>query len=142
MAAVHPSPLSVQVVTYAPTVFRHCQHCEVVFEGVGIGERMHRDEAKDALPDDLAAEFQRVSDWVHQLLERHGPRVAISVIDVASIEGVWASLRHGVRRYPAVIIGGREKAIGPDFAVLDAMIDARLRQTSTASLPEAGKEGS
>lgn len=142
MDAVRSSPLSVQVVTYAPTIFRHCQHCEVVFEGVGIGERIHRDEAKDALPDDLAAEFQRVSDWVHDLLQRHGPRVAISVIDVASIEGVWASLRHRVRRYPAVIIGGRETAIGSDFAALDAMIDERIRQGSTASLPEGRKEGS
>ena len=142
MNALHSSPLSVQVVTYAPTVFRHCQHCEVVFEGVGIGERIHRDEAKDALPDDLAAEFQRVSDWVHELLRRHGPRVAVSVIDVASIEGVWTSLRHGVRRYPAVIIGGREKAIGPDFAGLDALIDERLQVQSTAGLPDGEKEGS
>lgn len=123
-------PLSVQVVTYAPTLFRHCQHCEVAFEGLGLGERMHRAEAKDALPDDLAIEFQRLSDWVHALLIRHGRRVAISVIDAASIEGFWKSLRHGVRRYPAVIIDGREKAVGTDFDALDAMIDERLETRS------------
>jgi hypothetical protein len=132
------SPLSIQVVAYAPTLFRHCQHCEVAFEGIGVAERMHRDEAKDALPDDLAAEFQRVSDWVHGLLTRHGPRVAVTVIDAASIEGVWKSLRHGLRRYPAVIIGQHEKAMTADFAALDALIDERLGDR-VASVREEGE---
>ena len=88
-------PLRVMVITYAPTVFRHCQHCEVAFEGMGLGERIHRAEARDALPADLALEFQGVSDWVHALIERHGPRLAIDVVDAASIEGFWRSLRHG-----------------------------------------------
>lgn len=100
-------PLRVQVVAYAPTVFRHCQHCEVAFAGVGIAERMHRNEARDALPDDLIADFQHVSDWVHDLLNRHGPQVAVTVIDAASIEGFWMALRRGVRRFPAVIVDGR-----------------------------------
>jgi hypothetical protein len=120
------SPLSVQVVAYAPTIFRHCQHCEVAFEGIGFAERMHRDEAKDALPEDLAAEFQRVSDWVHGLLTRHGQWVAVTVIDAASVEGVWKSIRHRLRRYPAVIIDNRETATGDDFLALDALIDERL----------------
>jgi hypothetical protein len=128
-------PLSVQVITYAPTVFRHCQHCEVAFEGVGLGERIHRAEARDALPDDLLADFQRVSDWVHRLLEEHGNDVAVSVIDAASIEGVWRSLRHGVRRYPAVVVDGRERRSAADqdaMAELNQLIDARLRDRRAA----------
>jgi hypothetical protein len=116
-------PVRVQVITYAPTVFRHCQHCEVTFKGVGIGERIQRAEARDALPDDLMAEFQSTSDWVHDLLRRHGSRVAVSVVDAASVEGFFRSLRHGVRRYPAVIVDGREKRLGGDLASLDPLID-------------------
>lgn len=119
-------PLSVQVVAYTPTIFRHCQHCEVAFEGIGLAERMHRREAADALPDDLAAEFQQISDWVHALLMRHGSRIAVSVIDAASVEGVWKALRHRVRRFPAVIIDGQETRVGSDFEAVDAAIDARL----------------
>ena len=119
-------PLTVQVITYAPTIFRHCQHCEVVFEGVGLGERIHRAEAVDALPDDLTAEFQRVSDWVHELIARHGPSVAISVVDAASIEGFWKSLRHGVRRYPAVVLDGRAVSAGRELSELNALIDQRV----------------
>lgn len=122
-------PLSVQVIAYAPTIFRHCQHCEVAFQGIGLGERMHRAEAADALPDDLIADFARVSDWVHALIGRHGPNVAVSVVDAASIEGVWKSLRHGARRYPAVVIDGHAvRGPTPDSALDQAgdMIDERL----------------
>jgi hypothetical protein len=126
-------PVNVTVVTYAPTIFRHCQHCEVAFQGVGLGERIHREEAKDALPADLLDDFQRVSDWVHDLLERHGRGVSVSVVDAASMEGVWKSLRHRVRRYPAVIVDGREAAIGSDFRAADALIDERLSQPSVTA---------
>jgi len=123
--------VNVTVIAYAPTIYRHCQHCEVAFQGAGLGERIHREQAKDALPDDLLAEFQQVSDWVHDLLGRHGRHLSVSVIDAASIEGVWKSLRHRVRRFPAVIIDGRDSHIGSDFSAADAMIDQRLRRPAT-----------
>jgi hypothetical protein len=120
-------PVRVTVLTYAPTVFRHCQHCEVAFEGMGIGERMHRAEARDALPADLALEFQRVSDWVHALIERHGSRLGIDVVDAASIEGFWLSLRHWVRGYPAVIVDGDARRVAStDLAEIDQVISEHL----------------
>ncbi len=121
-------PVTVQVITYAPTAFRHCQHCEVAFAGLGLGERIQRAEAADALPEELLHEFQQVSDWVHSLLERHGTRVKVSVVDAASIEGFWKSLRHRVRRYPAVVVDGRERHVGTDFEAVDRRIDQRLAE--------------
>jgi hypothetical protein len=124
-------PVRVTVITYAPTVFRHCQHCEVAFEGMGLGERIHRSEAKDALPDDLSLEYQQVSDWVHGLLERHRRGVEIAVVDAASIEGVLRSLRHGARRFPAVIIDGvRRQVDSTDLGDLDAEVDAAVATRS------------
>jgi hypothetical protein len=119
-------PISVQVITYAPTIFYHCQHCELTFQEMGIGERLRRREATDALPDDLTREYQVVSDWVHGLLERHGRRVRVDVLDAASIRGVISSLRHRVSRYPAVIVDGHDKKIGLDFAALDPLIDRKV----------------
>jgi len=119
-------PLTVEVITYAPTVFYHCQHCEVAFQEMGIGERLRRAEASAALPDDLARDFQAWSDWIHRLLERHGPRIRVKVVDAASIEGVVESVRHRVGRYPTVIVDGEEKHRGSDFEALDRIIDARL----------------
>jgi hypothetical protein len=119
-------PVSVQVITYAPTVFYHCQHCELTFQEMGVGERLRRREAAEALPDDLTREFQVVSDWVHDLLRRHGGRVRVDVLDAASIRGFFASLRHRVGRYPAVIVDGREKRIGLDLAAIDPLIDRKV----------------
>jgi hypothetical protein len=119
-------PLNVQVITYAPTVFSHCQHCELTFQEMGIGERLRRQEAAEALPADLIREYQALSDWVHQLLRRHGHRVRVDVADAASIEGILKSLRYGVRRYPAVIVGGRDKQVGTDFDSLDPVIERHL----------------
>jgi len=128
-------PLTVEVITYAPTVFSHCQHCEVAFQEMGIGERLRREEAAAALPDDLARDFQAWSDWIHRLLERHGPRVRVKVVDAASIEGFVRSLRHRVGRYPAVIVDGNEKRSGADFEALDRVIEARLASDGSAARP-------
>ena len=50
----------------------------------------------------------------------------VDVLDAASIGGFFASLRHRVGRYPAVIVDGREKRIGLDLAALDPLIDRKV----------------
>lgn len=125
---MHPRPVTVQVFAYAPTIFTHCQHCEIAFGAAGVGERIQRREAATALPEELLLEYQQVSDWVHSLLERRGGEVQVNVVDPASLEGFWRSLRHGVRRYPAVVIGGRDKVVGTDFAAADQLIDQRVAE--------------
>jgi len=119
-------PVTIEVITYAPTVFYHCQHCELTFQEMGIGERLRRAEAAEALPDDLAREYQVLSDWVHDLLTRFGTRLRIKVVDAASIEGFAKSLRHRVGRYPAVIIDGRRTIVNGDFTSLEREIEQRV----------------
>jgi hypothetical protein len=119
-------PVSVQIITYAPTIFSHCQHCELTFQEMGIGERNRQREAADALPEDLVREFQAVSDWVHGLLQRHGSRVRVDVLDAASIRGFLLSVRHRIGRYPAVVLDGRETWTGLAFDKLDPVVDRRV----------------
>ena len=126
-------PLNVQVIAYAPTAFRHCQHCEVAFSSLGLGEAIHRSDARDALPDDLLLDFQRVSDWVHALLERHRAGVRVSVVDAASIEGVWSSFRHHVRHFPAVVVDGVAHSFDADPQEIDSLIDQRIRARHPAT---------
>jgi hypothetical protein len=108
-------PLKVQVITYAPTVFYHCQHCELTFREMGIGDRLRREEAAQALPDDLRREYGVVSTWLHDLAHRFGRRVRVRLVDAASIEGFFKSLIHRARRYPAVIVEGQSKYVGTDL---------------------------
>jgi hypothetical protein len=104
-------PVRVQVITYAPTVFYHCQHCELTFKEAGLGDSFHREQAREALPEDLRHEYEVVSSWLHDVVHRFGRRVEVRLVDAASIEGFWKSLRHGVRRYPAVIVQGDRKHV-------------------------------
>jgi len=117
--------LPVEIIAYAPTAFYHCTHCEVAWSEMGATNQIHDEQVRNSLPEDLIQEYQEISDWVRELFRQHCDRIIIKVIDAASIEGVFKSLRYGVRRYPAVIVDGRRRFVGG--ALLEAGDDiARL----------------
>ena len=124
------APLQIEVLTYAPTEFFHCMHCEVVMQSVGVGQSVHHEQRQAAFPPDLQAQYTALADWVHRLVERYGGRVAVRVVDVASLEGVYKSLRYRARKYPAVIVDGTVHQAVTDFAALDRAIDRVLSPES------------
>ena len=137
-------PVRIEVITYTPTFFYHCQHCELTFREMGVGQAVHREQAREALPEDLTREFAALSTWLHELLQRHGTRIRIKVVDAASIEGFWKSLRHGIKSYPAVLIDGADKHVGIDLLSLDSTIDERVRRAwgrRKIEEPEKGGRG-
>src|SRR5688500_7655413 len=105
-------PLLVEIIAYAPTAFYHCTHCEVAWREMGATNRIHEEQVESSLPQDLLQEYQVVSDWVKELFRVHCDRVVLKVIDAASLEGVYKSLKYNARRYPAVIVNGKSKFIG------------------------------
>ena len=119
-------PLLVEIVAYAPTAFYHCTHCEVVWQETGFSKGLHEEQVRSALPPDLLQDYQAVSDWVRRLFRVHCDRVIVKVVDAASLEGFWKTVRHGLRRYPAVIVEGRVKFNGADFAAAEAEIARQL----------------
>jgi hypothetical protein len=131
----------VDVLTYAPTVFTHCQHCEVAFGQAGIGERLHREQARESLPPDLRSEFAAVAEWVHGLVVRHGAQIDVRVIDAASIRGFLTTLRYGTRRYPAVIVEREERFVGADLPLAEAEIERRVAAMAEATADGAEGEG-
>lgn len=118
-------PLLVEIVAYAPTAFYHCTHCELVWHETGFSKGVHEEQIASALPPDMLREYQVVSDWVNRLMKVYCDRVVVKVIDAASIEGFWKTLRHGLKRYPAVMIGPA-KFVGVDFRAAEAEIAHRL----------------
>jgi hypothetical protein len=118
--------VTVRVITYAPTAFSHCQHCEVAFGEVGLGERIRREEAASALPPDLALDFAKLSDWVRSLVERHGAGIHVEVIDAASVEGLLASVRWRLWRHPAVVVDGQVIKTDSDFSAAEPAIQHAL----------------
>jgi hypothetical protein len=125
-----PAPVArIDILAYAPTEFYHCQHCEIVWGHIGLGERLHREQRASALPDDLQAEYTAISDWVGRAFDRYGERLTVKVIDAASIEGLFKSIRHRARRFPAFIISGGDPIIGFDPGRLDAILAQRFAGT-------------
>jgi hypothetical protein len=121
-------PVMIEVIAYAPTQFYHCQHCEFIFntqkvEGV---KKFHEDAVQTSMPAEMMKEYQDLSDWVINAVDHYGGHVVFKVIDATSVEGLLKSIRYGIRKYPAVVIDGKEKQSGTDFKKAEALIDRHL----------------
>ena len=95
-------PLLVEIIAYAPTAYYHCTHCEVAWREMGATNRIHKEQMESSLPKDLINEYQAVSDWVQEVFRVHCDRIAVKMIDAASLEGFYKSLKYNARRYPAI----------------------------------------
>ena len=118
--------VQVEILTYAPTEFYHCQHCEVVWDSVGFGKHIRAEQRSAALPPDLQAEFTAIADWVSSAHARYGDRLEVKVVDVAWLEGLIKSVRRRTRRFPAFVVDGRERVVGFDPERLNAILERRL----------------
>jgi hypothetical protein len=105
-------PLLVEIIAYAPTAFYHCTHCEVAWREMGKSDRVQEEQLESSLPEDLQREYLAVSDWVIEMFQIHCDRLVVKVIDAASVEGVFKSLRYNARRYPAVIVNRSARFTG------------------------------
>jgi hypothetical protein len=124
--------VQIEILTYAPTQFYHCQHCELVWDSVGFGQHIRADQRANALPADLQAEYAAISEWATQAFERYGEQVRIKVVDVASVEGVFKAMRHRARRFPAFIVDGKERIVGFSPQRLNEAIERRLQPQTSA----------
>jgi hypothetical protein len=121
-------PLRVEIIAYAPTQYFHCQHCELVWDQAQVDgvKKFHDDALETSMPPEMMREYQTLSDWIVKTIKRYDGRVTFRVVDAASVEGVWKSLRYGVRKYPAFVIAEKDKLTGTDFAQVETRINRRL----------------
>jgi hypothetical protein len=112
--ATQHKPLLVEIIAYAPTAYYHCTHCEVAWREMGATNRIHEEQIESSLPEDLIKEYQIVSDWVKERFRVHCDAILLKVIDAASVEGFYKSLKYNARRYPAVIVNRKARFIGSD----------------------------
>ncbi|TAK20121.1 MAG: hypothetical protein EPO26_18670 [Chloroflexota bacterium] len=117
----------VDIVAFAPTEFFHCQHCEMVWHQIGVGQAIHAEQRSSGLlPPELESEYREISEWARDAAVAYGSRLVIRIIDAASIEGVWWALRHRIRRFPAFFVDGGAWIDGFDRSRLDAAVAARV----------------
>ncbi|MBI2000106.1 MAG: hypothetical protein HYW08_12560 [candidate division NC10 bacterium] len=85
-----------------------------------MGQRVHTEEINE-YPEDLKAEYLRLSEWVRDTRKTYGQQVVVRIVDPQSLGGLWKVLRHRIRRFPTFLVDGAEKVVGwegdPDGAV-------------------------
>ncbi len=116
--------LEVEVVAHVLGSMDHCSHCQVFIDGVGVGGSVKRTDL-DSYPKEWMAEWQRLSDLILDLAQRHAGQLVIKIVDAQSPSGMWKALRHGVRQYPTFIVGG-DKYQGWDEAQIEGLIQAHV----------------
>jgi len=119
-------PITLEIVTRVLTTFGHCRHCEVIFDEVDFAKTFHEKDVND-YPPDLADEYLRLSDWIRELAHLYQHRLLIRVIDVQSPLGIYKSLRHWIRKYPAFIVEGKETYTGWDKNRLEHLLDKHIK---------------
>lgn len=97
----------------------------MTWQVAGLGRKVHQEQLASGLPEDLFQEFHRLSEWAQTLTAKFGKRIAVRVVDAASVEGFFKSLLGRFGRYPAWRVG-RERYVGSDFSRVDALIAAEL----------------
>ena len=114
--------IDVEVVAHVTGSMQHCSHCQVFIDGVGVGEKIHRENI-NSYPPEFIEEWQRLSEWILELAETHPGQLTIRIVDAQSPQGIWKSLSKGVRKYPTFIIEGKQKYHGWDKGRLNDLID-------------------
>jgi len=128
-------PILLEIVTRVLTTYDHCHHCEVIFDQAGLDKKFHQKELNE-YPPDLKEEFAKLSEWTKELTRLYKHRLLIKLVDVQSLLGIYKSLRHRIRRYPAFIIEGKDVYTGWDRNQLESLLDKHMK---TSVLPEYGR---
>ena len=101
-----------------------CLSCEMLMARANL-DKAPAERGLEEYPPEWQAEFHRLSDLILDLASRYGGRVLIRVWDPRSLQGLWKSIRHGVRRYPTFIVGERQ-VTGWEVAQLEQIIQATV----------------
>jgi hypothetical protein len=118
-------PFYVEVIGKVLTTYDHCKRCEFIFDQVDIHRKIHHGDVNE-YPEEVKEEFLRLSDWIRELTRLYKHRILIRVIDAQSPVGILKSLWHRAWKYPAFIVGGKDKYMGWDPEKLEALIDRHL----------------
>ena len=85
-----------------------------------MGKQVHTQEINE-YPEDIKADYLRLSEWIRTTRQKHGQRVVVRLVDPQSLGGFWKVLRHRIRRFPTFFVDGAERVVGwegdPDGAV-------------------------
>jgi hypothetical protein len=87
-----------------------CISCGAVLETVGM------ERAYDSYPEEWRLDFENTMALVKRAMDLGGQGLAVRWSDPRSLRGLYLSLRHALRRYPAFVLSTGEKFVGLEEA--------------------------
>jgi hypothetical protein len=124
-------PVQIDVFYPVPEGWGICTACEVMMSQANLGQAPP-ERGLDEYPPEWQEELKRLSTTIYDLADRYQDEIRIRIWDPRSLQGLWRSIRHGVRRYPTFLIDGRSKVTGWDTAQLVQQIRAAVEFNKTA----------
>jgi hypothetical protein len=124
-------PVQINVYFPLPEGWGMCNSCEVMMAQANLGQAPH-ELSLDEFPPEWQEDFKRLSSIVYTLANRYRDNVQIRIWDPRSLQGMWRSIRHGVRRYPTFIVNGHSKMTGWDTTKLEQQIQAAVEINKSA----------
>ena len=115
-------PLTVAVISNLLTALGNFAACELVMKGAGVKAGSRREDIA-GYPAEFKEEFVKLSDL--RRIYRH--RIRIRLIDAKSPLGLYKSLLHSIRRYPAFIIEKMDVYCGWDRGRVEELLDTRMQ---------------
>ena len=114
-------PITLEVIAPLISGAKHCQHCQLFMDDAGIDQRVQTEEL-NSYPEEMWQDYTRLSRMVQDLSQRYGAGLRIVLIDPHTPMGLWKSLRHWIRGYPAFVLTGHEKYVGWDLEAVDRLL--------------------
>ena len=118
--------ISLEVVSNFLTTYSHCSRCEVVFRESGLGKEANKGDIED-YPAELKEEILELSEGLGELKQLYKHRIEIRLTDAQSPRGMYKSLRHRLRQYPAFIIEKKDVCIGWNRERIEELVDKYLK---------------
>ena len=100
-------PVPIEVIAPLPEGWGICMSCEMLMARANL-DTPPADRGLEEYPPEWQADFHRLSDWVFAVAARYGNSVQIRIWDPRSLQGMWKSIRYGVRRYPTFVVAGHK----------------------------------
>lgn len=114
-------PVQVEVISPLPEGWGICLTCEAMMARANLGKAPY-ERGLEEYPAEWREDFQRLSALILNLAARYGDRILIRIWDPRSLQGMFKSIRYGVRRYPTFVVKGHEKVTGLDATLLEQVL--------------------
>jgi len=120
------SPVQVDVVSPIPEGWGICLSCEMLMARANLDKAPH-ERGLEEYPPEWMEDFERLSAFILDIAGRYGENVLIRLWDPRSLQGMFKSIRYGVRRYPTFIFDGKKKITGLAAADIEETLLSRIQ---------------